>query len=147
MRKVWIVAVVALAVAAAGLWWASTPTATPRPPCQPLASGDSIACATIDGFPIGQFESECAPVSDSCFDSQTTAALKVQDPHRPQIVRVRLYDLDYGRVCDPGILCTYSGGYTVFVFDLIGGTRQAVGVTCPGPIGCVAMRPYAGPRS
>ena len=146
MRKTWmLVAGLALVVGAAGLWLASTPKSSPA--CLPIATGDSIACSTIDGFPIGQFESECAPVSDSCFDSQTTAALKVQDPHRPQIVRVRLYDLDYGRVCDPGILCAYSGGYTVFVFDLIGGTRQAVGVTCPGPIGCVAMRPYTGPRS
>jgi hypothetical protein len=86
-------------------------------------------------------------VSDSCFDSQTTAALEVQDPDRPEIVRVRSYDLDYGRVCDPGILCTYSGGFTVYIFDLVDGTRQAVGITCPGPSGCVAMRPYTGPRS
>ena len=146
MRKVWIVAAgLVLVVAAAGLWLASTPT--PRPPCQPVPSGDSIACSTIDGFPVGQFRSECAPVSDSCFDSQTSDALKAEDPDRPQIVRVRLYDLDYGRVCDPGILCAYSGGFTVYVFDLVDGSRQAVGVTCPGPYGCLAMSTYTGRRS
>ena len=145
MRKLWIVGAVAALAVAAGLWLASTPKASPA--CRPDASGDSIACSTIDGFPIGQFRSECAPASDSCFDSQTAAALKVEDPHRPQIVRVRMYDLDYGRVCDPGILCTYSGGYTVFVLDLIDGARQAVGVTCPGPNGCVATSPYTRPGS
>jgi hypothetical protein len=86
-------------------------------------------------------------VSDSCFDSQTTAALEVQDPDRLEIVRVRLCDLDYGRVCDPGILCAYSGGFTIYVFDLVDSSRQAVAITCPGPSGCVAMRPYTGRRS
>jgi hypothetical protein len=146
MRKVWIGAAgLVLVVAVAGLWW--TATRNSPAPCQPIASGDSVACSTIDGFPIGQFRSECAPVSDSCFDSQTSAALEAEDPGRPQIVRVRLYDLDYGRVCDPGILCVYSGGFTVYVFDLADGSRQAVGVTCPGPNGCVAMPRYTGPRS
>jgi hypothetical protein len=146
MRKFWVlVAGLVLVVAATGLWLASNPKASPA--CRPDVSGDSIACSMIDGFPVGQFRSECAPASDSCFDSQTDAALKVEDPHRPQIVRVRMYDLDYGRVCHPGILCAYSGWYTVFVFDLIDGTRQAVGVTCPGPVGCLAESRYTGPRS
>jgi hypothetical protein len=145
MRKVWIVtAGLVLVFAAAGLWATAH---RPSPACQPVTSGDSVACSTIDGFPIGQFKSECAPASASCFDSQTTAALEVQDPDRPEIVRVRLYDLDYGRVCDPGILCAYSGGFTIYVFDLVDSSRQAVGITCPGPSGCLAMRPYTGRRS
>ena len=145
MRKVWIVAVVVLAVALAGLWWATAHH--PQLACEPVTSGDAIACSTIDGFPIGQFKSECAPVSSACFDDRTSAALKAQDPHRPQIVRVRSYDLDYGRVCDPGVGCMYSGGFTIYVFDLVNGSRQAVGITCPSPIGCWAMSPYTGPRS
>jgi len=146
LRVVWmLVAGLVLVVGAVGLLLVTAPKSSPA--CRPIATGDSIACSTIDGFPVGQFRSECAPVSDSCFDSQITAALTVQDPHRPQIVRARYYDLDYGRVCDQGILCAYSGGYTVFVFDLIDGTRQAIGVTCPGPNGCVATSRYMGPRS
>src|ERR1035437_6929446 len=117
MRKVWIVAAgLVLVFAAAGLWATAH---RPSPACQPVTSGDSVACSTIDGFSIGQFRSECAPASASCFDSQTTAALEVQDPDRPEIVRVRLYDLDYGRVCDSGILCAYSGGFTIYVFGLV----------------------------
>jgi hypothetical protein len=146
MRKVWIAAAgLALVVAGAGLLWVTAPKSGPA--CRPIASADSVACSTIDGSPVGQFESECAPASDACFDLQTRGALEAQDPHRPQIVRVRSYGLDYGRVCDPGILCAYSGGYTVFVLDLIDGTRQAVGVTCPGTMGCVAESPYNGTRS
>ena len=145
MRKVWIVAVVVLAVAAAGLWWASTPTPTSRPPCQPLASGDAIACSTIDGFPIGQFESECSPQSDACVNSQTLAALDARDIGHPPIVRVRRYAIDLGRTCPRGSHCLSTGGLTIVVFDLADGSRHAIGVSCAGIGPCAAVPRYDGP--
>lgn len=145
MRKVWIVgAGLVLSVAVAGLWWATAQNS--RPACQPLASGDSVACSTIDGFPVGQFRSECSPQSDACLDSQTIAALDSKDRGHAPIERVRLYEIDLGRVCAQGILCAWSGGYTVFVFDLADGSRRAVGVTCPGISGdCLTMPRYEAP--
>ena len=143
MRKVWIVAVVVLAVAAAGLWWASTPTPTSLPPCQPLASGDAIACSTIDGFPIGQFESECSPQSDACLGSKTLAALDARDLGHPPIQRERLYSVDLGRVCAPGQMLCWSN-YSIVVFDLADGTHRAVGIRCVGIAPCQAVPRYNG---
>jgi hypothetical protein len=142
MRKVWIVAaVVVLAVAAAGLWWTSTPN--PRPPCQPLASGDSVACSTIDGFPVGQFAAECSPQADICLQSQTVPALDAEDRGHAPIQRVRRYSIDLGRVCTPGQLC--SSNYSVVVFDLADGTHRAIGIRCVGIAPCRAVPQYDGP--
>jgi hypothetical protein len=143
MRRVWIVAAIAvLAVAVAGLWWASTPTPTPTPACQPVTSGDTIACSTIDGFPIGQFESECSPQSNTCLDNQTLAALDARDLGHPPIQRERLYSVDLGRVCTPGQMCWSN--YSIVVFDLADGTHRAVGIRCVGIAPCQAVPRYDG---
>ena len=144
MRNVWTVAAgLMLFVAAAGLLWATAPSF--RPACQPLASGDSVACSTIDGFPIGQFQSECSPQSATCPDSQTIAALDARDRGHPPIVRVRRYGIDLGRTCPTGSLCLATGGLTIFVFDLADGSRHAIGVSCAGIGPCSAVPQYDGP--
>jgi hypothetical protein len=143
MRRVWIVAAgLVLAVAATGLW-ATAPNS--RPTCQPLASGDSVACSTIDGFPVGQFESECSPQSDACVNSQTLAALDTRDRGHAPIERVRRYEIDLGRTCPPGRICLRTGGLTILVFDLADGSRHAIGVGCAGIGPCSAVPQYDGP--
>jgi hypothetical protein len=87
-----LVAGLALVVGAAGLWLASTPT--PRPPCLPYASGDSVACSTIDGFPVGQFSAACSPQSNNCLESQTLAALDARDRGHSPVRTVWLYGID-----------------------------------------------------
>ena len=142
MRKVWIVAVVVLAVALAGLWWATAHH--PQPACEPVTSGDAIACSTIDGFPIGQFESECTPKSNTCLDNQTLAALDAKDLGHSPIVRVRRYAIDLGRTCPRGSHCLSTGGLTIVVFDLADGSRHAIGVSCAGIGPCSAVPQYDG---
>lgn len=145
MRKAWIVgAGLVLVLATVGLWWAGTMAGTSsRPECQPLASGDSIACSTIDGFPVGQFSSECSPQSDACLDSQTLAALDTNDRGHAPVLRMRLFQIDLGRVCAPGQMC--SSNYSVVVFDLADGSRRAIGIRCVGIAPCQAVPRYDGP--
>jgi hypothetical protein len=143
MRKVWIVAAgLVLVFAAAGLWATAH---RPSPACQPVTSGDSVACSTIDGFPIGQFQSECSPQSATCLDSQTIAALDARDRGHPPIVRVRRYGIDLGRTCPPGSLCLATGGMTIVVFDLADGSRHAIGTSCAGIGPCAAVPEYDRP--
>ena len=152
MHKIGIVAaVLVLVVAVAGLWWIRSAGDGYGPPCQSIASGDAVACSTVDGFPVGQFRSECTAQSDSCAGTEATATagLETAYPRHSPIARVRLYGLDAGHACKASgeVLCAWSGGYTIFVFDLADGTRHALGVACPGITGCVTMPRWNSPSS
>ena len=129
MRPIWIAgAIVAVGIAAFFLFrFANPPNALP--PCQPAAGEDSVACSTIDGFPIGPAGTVCTAVPNSCDPDQSVAVagFETRDPGHAQITRIRRYDLDMSRVCGP-VLCALSGGASLWVFDLADGTRRAIGV-------------------
>ena len=120
------------------------------PPC--VAHG-ALECTTIDGFPIGNLASICqldqvaVPTDrpDDCASvaGLTIPALDAREPGHPAVAGMAIYDYDMARVCGP-VLCDFSGGHDIAVFDLVDGSHRAVGYAC-GVSGCFSV-PAAGGR-
>lgn len=111
------------------------------PPCQPAAARDAVACSTVDGFPVGPSAVACGSAPDQC--RLAVAGLAAREPGHSPIVRVRSYGIDLARLCGPTV-CTVSGVYGIWVFDLADGGRRAIGVRCPGIGSCEVVPRYTG---
>jgi hypothetical protein len=113
----------------------------PNPAC---VANDPEACTSIDGYPIGQ-RVDCTTVIDSCAAELrlTRFGLDSFAPNHPDIQRSAAFAVDLRRVCG-GVLCTFSSGMGVVVFDLSDGTRRAIGYECAGIAPCVATNRWHG---
>jgi hypothetical protein len=116
------------------------PAPNARPACVP---DGTLACSTIDGFPLGTLMQDCGGQPAGCGENGQLAIdnLPFWDGLHPAVVHSSEYALDMARFCGP-VLCAISG-YSIFVFQFADGSRHAVGVSCAGVGGqCRAVQTY-----
>ena len=98
------------------------------------------ACSDLGGYPVGRMIRDCGDRSDAC--TLTRRALDAGFPDHPLVARAEEYELDMNRVCDPGVLCTFSGGRSIVIFAFADGSHRALGYLCPGVSPCRATFGY-----
>ena len=125
-----IAAVLAVAVAVWAAWavFVYRPSPNALPACTPNAP---LECSTIDGFPLGAMVEDCPCGDRSDLERIAVDGFNAREGGHPAIVRTTMFDLDMARFCGP-VLCTLTGGYDIFVFQLADGSRNAIAVSCPG---------------
>jgi hypothetical protein len=132
-----------LAIAAVGLGaWLVVQVVAASDPNPVCVANDPDACTSIDGYPIG-LRLDCPAAVDTCAAELrlTRLGLDTFAPNHPDVQRVALFDVDLRRVC-AGVLCTFSGGMGIVVFDLSDGTKRAIGYECPGIAPCRATKSW-----
>ena len=142
-RRLGLVRLVAIVLAIAGVGMGARlvvqvfAAPDPNPAC---VANDSDACTSIDGYPIG-LRLDCPAAVDSCAAELrlTRLGLDTFAPNHLDVQRVAVFDVDFRRVCG-GVLCTFSGGMGVVVFDFSDGTKRAIGYECPGIAPCRATK-------
>jgi hypothetical protein len=136
-------AAIVLAIAGIGSGaWLVVQVITASDPNPACIANDLDACSSIDGYPIG-VRVDCSMVDGDCANELrlTRLGLDTFAPNHPDIQRTAAFDVDLRRVCG-GVLCTFSGGMGIVVFDLSDGSKRAIGYECPGIAPCRATKSW-----